>query len=1070
MTERKSEETIFDAAIRFESLAKRDAYLAEACGDDDKLRADVEALLRSHDSASFLDAPVFDAGVTLDDSPVSEGPGTQIGRYKLLEKIGEGGMAVVYMAEQKEPIRRKVALKIIKLGMDTKQVIARFEAERQALAMMDHPNIAKVLDAGATETGRPYFVMELVKGVSITEYCDKSKLSTRERLELFVQVCNAVQHAHQKGIIHRDIKPTNVMVTLHDGTAVPKVIDFGIAKATCQRLTEKTVFTRYAQMIGTPAYMSPEQAEMSGLDVDTRTDIYSLGVLLYELLTGTTPFDAERLRSAGYLEIQRIIREEEPTRPSTKLSALSDTLPGIAEQRGTTPVLLRRMLRGDLDWIVIKALEKDRTRRYETVNALVMDIQRHLRNEPVLAGSPGAVYRIQKFWRRHRVRIVAAVVAVVLLLGSAVGVVAYLHSLKVKWARQEALPMITKLAGQDDYLAAFFLAGQVEKYIPEDPVLLELWPRISRPYIVRTDPAGADVYYKEYSDIEGEWLYLGRSPLESIRFPRGDYRWKLVKEGFETRECGIGGIRDIITVKLQPKNDYPEMVNVYSNLGGDYLIDKYEVTNEQYKKFVDGGGYDKREYWQHRFVKDGENLTWEEAMSEFVDKAGRPGPATWEGGTYPEGRDEFPVSGISWYEAAAYAEFVCKSLPSVSHWSEAARLGQAGSIIPYSNFGKDPAPVGSYPGVGLQGLYDMAGNVREWCWNSPDETDSKRYILGGSCGDPEYMFSMYSACSAFDRSPGNGVRCMDAGEPESLDDSLFEPIIGGQRPTRDASWLSRMSDEEFNWCKQLYSYERTSLDATVEPVDSELQDFRVEKATFNAAYNNERVTAYLFLPKASIKPYQVLILFPSLNARRESSSENLRDTGWVNCLAESGRAVILPIYKSTYERGGSQPVPRETPAALLNYRVQMYQDLARSIDYLESRGDMDVERLAFVGLSWGAAIGPGFVALEDRIRFVVLVNGGCYIGPGDYVLGTDSARFATRITVPVLMVNGRDDTYFDYETSQKPLFELLGTPSEHKFHKLYPGSHGAPGFPRSDAKRYVVEWLDKYLGPVEKVD
>jgi len=314
------------------------------------------------------------------------------------------------------------------------------------------------------------------------------------------------------------------------------------------------------------------------------------------------------------------------------------------------------------------------------------------------------------------------------------------------------------------------------------------------------------------------------------------------------------------------------------------------------------------------------------------------------------------------------------------------------------------------------------------------------------------------------------VRCADVGDLESLDASLFEPIIAGQRPTRDASRLSRLSDEEFNTCKQLYSYERTSLDATVEPVHGELQDFRVEKATFNAAYNNERVTAYLFLPKAGIKPYQVLILFPSLNARRESSSQNLGDMGWVRALAESGRAVILPLYKSTYDRGGGQPVSRETPAALLNYRVQMYQDLARSIDYLESRGDMDIERLAFVGLSWGAAIGPGFVALEDRIRFAVLVNGGCYIGSGDYVLGTDSARFATRITVPVLMVNGRDDTYFDYETSQKPLFELLGTPSEHKFHKLYPGSHGAPGFPRSDAKRYVVEWLDKYLGPVEKVD
>ena len=353
---------------------------------------------------------------------VSEKPGDHIGRYKLLEKIGEGGCGIVYMAEQTEPIRRRVALKVIKLGMDTRQVIARFEAERQALALMDHPNIAKVLDAGATDTGRPYFVMELVRGIRITEYCDQNNLSTRERLDLFMQVCRAVQHAHQKGIIHRDLKPSNILVTLHDGVPMPKVIDFGIAKATQQPLTDKTLFTSFHQFIGTPAYMSPEQAEMGSQDIDTRSDVYTLGVLLYELLTGRSPFEQKELLEAGLDEMRRLIREKEPPKPSTRLSTLADgDLTAIARSRHTEPPRLLHLVRGDLDWIVMKCLEKDRTRRYETPNGLARDVERHLNHEPVTAAAPSALYRMGKFIRRHRVGLATAAALVVLLVAGMVG-------------------------------------------------------------------------------------------------------------------------------------------------------------------------------------------------------------------------------------------------------------------------------------------------------------------------------------------------------------------------------------------------------------------------------------------------------------------------------------------------------------------------------------------------------------------------------------------------------------------------------------------------------------------------
>src|SRR5579859_3096773 len=429
-------EALFDAARQLTSPAARQTFLDEACAGDVSLRARVEAFLSAQSDADkffseiapFASTPPPGAGnpaagpgfsgteTAAEGSTPLEGPGTRIDRYKLLQKIGEGGCGVVYMAEQEKPVLRRVAFKIIKLGMDTKNVIARFGAERQALAMMDHPNIAKVLDAGTTLTGRPYFVMELVRGVKITDYCDQNNLSTTQRLDLFMQVCRAIQHAHQKGIIHRDIKPSNVLVTVHDDLAVPMVIDFGIAKATQGRLTDQTLFTAFEQFLGTPAYMSPEQAVMTNLDIDTRSDIYSLGVLLYELLTGKTPFEQQELLAAGLDEMRRTIREKEPPKPSTRLSTMvSDELTSTAHRRQTEPPKLIHTVRGDLDWIVMKCLAKDRTRRYETANGLARDIERHLHLEPVTARPPNHLYEFQKSMRRHWVGF-AATVAIIAAL------------------------------------------------------------------------------------------------------------------------------------------------------------------------------------------------------------------------------------------------------------------------------------------------------------------------------------------------------------------------------------------------------------------------------------------------------------------------------------------------------------------------------------------------------------------------------------------------------------------------------------------------------------------------------
>ena len=476
-------------------------YLEQACGSDADLRMRVDELMRAHrDAGAFLGGAEKQAATC--DQPTAERPGTVIGPYKLLQQIGEGGMGVVWMAEQTQPVQRKVALKVIKPGMDSRQVIARFEAERQALALMDHVNIARVFDAGTTESGLPYFVMELVHGVPITQYCDDSHLTPRERLELFVPVCQALQHAHQKGIIHRDIKPSNVMITLYDGKPVPKVIDFGVAKATEQQLTERTLFTQYGTMVGTLEYMSPEQAEMSALGVDTRSDIFSLGVLLYELLTGSTPLTHKRLKEAAYGEVLRMIKEEEPPKPSTRLSDSGDALASISAQRHMEPAKLTKLVRGELDWIVMKCLEKDRNRRYETANDFAADVQRYLKDEPVEACPPSAWYRFRKFARRNRAVLVTAsavAVAIILAVGSLVGAVKVLADSNVhikdeqqqttealereRQARQDLIRSVEREA-QTSYYQRIQLAdrelsannaGRADELLDECPLALRGW-------------------------------------------------------------------------------------------------------------------------------------------------------------------------------------------------------------------------------------------------------------------------------------------------------------------------------------------------------------------------------------------------------------------------------------------------------------------------------------------------------------------------------------------------------------------------------------------------------------------
>jgi hypothetical protein len=544
--ESQLEAAVFFVASKVIDPDLRAQFLDQACAEDARMRAAVAELLQAHAGAEDffaqsqeavmmpgMDAQVATAIQELDVEIVAtdERVGSRVGRYKLLQKIGEGGCGTVYLAEQEEPVRRQVALKVIKLGMDTKSVIARFEAERQALAMMNHSNIARVLDAGATQTGRPFFVMELVPGTRITKYCDENNLDTLQRLKLFMQICYAIQHAHQKGVIHRDIKPSNILVPVHDGVPVPKVIDFGIAKATEGRLTDNTMFTAVEQFVGTPAYMSPEQAEITGLDVDTRSDIYSLGVLLYELLTGRTPFDTKTLTQSGLDEMRRTLREKEPQLPSTMITSLRRTeLTLTAGRHGSEPLKLISQIKGDLDWIVMKALEKDRNRRYETANGLAMDIQRYLNTEPVLARPPNRLYRLQKLVRRNKI-IFAASGAVILALLLGLGLSTWLF-----FREREASQRETRLRMQAEDRAkmtqAVMLVSQ-GKYDDANQVLEQVRSSAIEPTL---DGVSAFRSVGEWMALQGRWHQAAKRYAALIKIDKLN-GWGVVAMDYQV--CGV---------------------------------------------------------------------------------------------------------------------------------------------------------------------------------------------------------------------------------------------------------------------------------------------------------------------------------------------------------------------------------------------------------------------------------------------------------------------------------------------------------------------------------------------------
>jgi dienelactone hydrolase/tRNA A-37 threonylcarbamoyl transferase component Bud32 len=960
--------------------------------------------------------------------------GTTVSHYRIISHIGAGGMGTVYLAEDTN-LKRRVALKF--LSPETANhpdAAARLLREARAASTLDHPHIATVYEIGDL-AGQPFIAMAHYEGETLAARLARGPLPMAEVARLVAQVADALAAAHGHGIVHRDLKPSNLMLTT---TGQVKVLDFGLAKIEMGETA--TQLTRAGSTVGTAGYMSPEQA--AGAEVNARSDLWSLGVVAYEMLAGRVPFPGTNTLAI----IQAVL--------TASIAPIKTFRPDIAPE---------------LEEVVSRTLVRDRDRRTITA-ANVRDLASACHVRLSSSGQQPAIARPRTSRRR---RIAVAVVAVVVAASGSAWWAQ--RNAKVRWARQEALPEIVRLAGLDKWDEAYQLAQQVQPYIPEDPLLTERMRAISRRGAIDSDPAGADVFYRPYDRKGAPWRPLGKTPIADAKVPRGLLHWKVEMAGRAMAEDVVPLQKQGIHFTLSLPNEVPAgMVRIASAgqpfkvvIPGlehlsevtlpDYWIDRHEVTNRAFKQFVDDGGYRRAELWREPFLKDGRPLRFEEAMAQFRDATGRPGPATWEMGSYVAGQDDYPVAGVSWYEAAAYARWAGKSLPTIYHWSRAADHTLSADVVPASNFGgKSLLPAGASGGITRSGTTDMAGNVKEWCLNA---TGGKQYILGGAWSEPVYMFNDLDAQSPFARHATHGFRCIKMDRPEDLSASVTAAIESSSRDPRKAKPVSEPVFQ--TWRSLLYSFDHGDLKVQVESVDDSSREWRMEKVSYSAAYGGERIPAYLFLPKNAKPPYQVVVVFPGANVVYERSSANTTDRDRFYFIVRSGRALLYPVYKSTFERGdGLKNVYPNMTASYRDHTIMWAKDVGRSVDYLESRPDIAKEKIGLIGLSWGAELAPLLLAVEPRISLGLISLGAFSLQPS--LPEADPLNFAPRVKVPVLMLNGRFDYLAPTAISQEPFFKLLGTPAEHKRRVVYETSHGIR---RNDLIRESVDWMEKYWGP-----
>ena len=950
--------------------------------------------------------------------------GSRLAHYEITAPLGEGGMGVVYRAADTK-LGREVAIKVLPTGLTADvERRQRFRQEAMLAAAFNHPNIATVHDVGEQD-GVTYIVMELVRGESLRSLVRKEPMDTERAIDIAIGVAAGLARAHREGVLHRDLKPDNIVLT---DEGVPKILDFGLGKligaaepdegsvlteAPTVSAASSPYLTRDGQVIGTLAYMSPEQVH--GRPVDARSDVFSFGVTLYEVLSGTRPFAGE-------------------SNLDTATAILRDDPPPLDE--------LRRDVPHGLQAILARCLKKSPDDRYASGQELHDDL---LALKRQLEAPPTGLSSLLR-----RPAALGAVVLLVALIGAGLAWVLHRNA-RVSWARNEALPEIERLYTSGDRDGAIRLLNQASQIIPDDPYLVQYVENIAIPVSFTSDPPGATVYVKGYNHPEREWINLGATPIENalIGLPS---RFRVEKEGYATFEGAPFGMRT--NFRLFREDEIPPGM-VWIDGGSvefgaaepvaldEFWIDTYEVTNREYKAFVDDGGYREDRFWLEGVDR-----------GAFVDTTGRPGPAGWTLGSYPEGEDDLPVGGVSWFEASAYAAWAGKSLPTVFHWRLAAQQSIFSEILLWSNFDSNgPAPVGSYAGIGPNGTYDMAGNVREWCVNRTG--GDSRHILGGAWSEPDYLYRSTDAADPRDRLLINGFRCMLTSEPPP-EASLIEI----EHPVEDHRGDTAVDDEVFALLLHSFDYDDRDLEATVESTDDGPDFWRHEVVSVRTAYGDDRLSIHLFLPKNADPPYQAVVYFPPSSARYLPNSAN-PSFPFGYFIPKSGRVLVYPIYQGTYDRRVDQRGPNDRRDVM----IQIGKDLRRTVDYLATREDIDSDRLAFYGLSWGAYIGPLLTAVEPRFDASVLVSGGLYRISEDSPPVATPQNFAPRSTVPTLMINGKADFGAPVETNIQPMFDMLGTPENDKRLVLLEGGH-VPASPTA-LIREVLDWLDLYLGPVD---